>query len=274
MGIASGEPVGNAVFPDTIGSGNTVSATRTYRRSRPPPTRTSAGSSRGDVAALGDLDEDLGGAHGVACGSGVPPAARRHRGRGLDPGFCRTPVDGANGVGVGLGDVADDHRGAGPVRLEAARLDDDHLHAQRGGLGAQDAAEAVDGERGGLVSCAAGRAADAPAHGGELVRAENLVHVMRPGDIRLSDRRREPAFFEPTSMTSRRWSVSWLSGKRPRPGASGPSGGRTCPQARSAQRPCVCSGLGLTRCSAVITPSLSTTVSKRAGIAMMTCSTN
>ena len=33
-------------------------------------------------------------------------------------------------------------------------------------------------------------------------------------------------------------------------------------------------GPGLTTCSAVITPSLSTTVSKRAGIAMMTCSTN
>ncbi len=79
---------------------------------------------------------------------------------------------------------------------------------------------------------------------------------------------------KPASMTSRRWYVSWLSGKRPRPGASGPSGGQTCQQGRSAQRPCACSGPGSMKCSGAITPSLPGTVSRRAGTAMMTCSTS
>ena len=46
--------------------------------------------------------------------------------------------------------------GAGPVGLEAARFDDDHLHAERGGLGAEHTAEAaLAGAGRGLLSRAA-----------------------------------------------------------------------------------------------------------------------
>ena len=102
-------------------------------------------------------------------------------------GLCRRRVLTAPTVcGVGLGDVADDHRGACPVGLEPARLDDDHLDAERRGLGPEHAAEAVDGELGGLVGGDAGRAADASAHGGEL-HDQAAALLAEHGDGRLGD---------------------------------------------------------------------------------------
>jgi hypothetical protein len=91
----------------------------------------------GDIAAFGDLNEDRSCACRVACGSivALPNAA----------------IHGADSQGVGLGDVVDSHRGAGPVGPKAARLDDHDLHAERRGLGPQHPAEAVDRELGGLV---------------------------------------------------------------------------------------------------------------------------
>jgi hypothetical protein len=58
----------------------------------------------------------------------------------------------------------DNHGRSGPVCVETARLNDDHLDAERRGLGLEHAAEAVDCELGGLIRGDAGRSADAAAN--------------------------------------------------------------------------------------------------------------
>ena len=126
----------------------------------------------GDVAALGDLDEDLGGAGRVARPRAIAPLA--------DAPFM-APTVSAYASGMSW-TVIDEPAQSVRKPLGSTTIT---LHAERRGLGAQHPAEAVDRELGGLVGGDAGRAADAAAHGRDLHdEAAALLAQHRDGRLR------------------------------------------------------------------------------------------